>query len=231
MIMQMQEETGQLRIAFGWSAEELRQHLEGEVGRPVSLVVTDNASTMLSFTKRQGLLQVRLHRMFLGAGPDVLSEIASFLRTRRGPLPQFRKFIREKRTLVLSKPVRKASLRSAGRWHDLQELFDAVNRDYFSGSVTAAITWSSCCPRSSVRKRTLGSFSERSNLIRINAVLDRKAVPRYYLAFIVYHEMLHAAMGVELRGGRRSMHSCEFRRREKLYVDYEKAIAWETGRS
>ena len=227
--MQKQEENKQLMIAFGRSTESLRQRLEGEIGKPVSLVVTDNASTMLSFTKRQGLLQVRLHRMFLGAGPEVLSEIASFLRTRRGPLPQFRKYIREKRTLVLTKPVRKASLRTAGRWHDLRELFDAVNRDYFSGSVAAAITWGSSCPRSAVRKRTLGSFSERSNLIRINAVLDRKAVPRYYIAFIVYHEMLHAAMGIELRGGRRSMHSCEFRRREKLYSDYAKAIAWETG--
>ncbi len=228
--MQKQEEIGQLRFTFGWSAESLGQRLEGEVGRRVSLVVTENTSTMLSFRKRSGMLQVRLHRMFLGAGPEVLSEIAAFLRTRRGSLPLLRRYIRENRSLVLSKPARKVSLRTAGRWHDLRELFDSVNRDYFSGSVAAAITWGSCCTKSAVRKRTLGSFSERANVIRINAVLDRNAVPRYYVAFIVYHEMLHAAMGVRRTGGRRSVHTREFRRREKLYADYERAIAWEKGR-
>ena len=39
--------------------------------------------------------------------------------------------------------------------------------------------------------------------------------------------MLHAAMGISKNGERRSMHSREFRRREKLFNDYEKAIAWE----
>jgi hypothetical protein len=228
--MQKQEHIQQLKLTFGWSEESLRQRLEEELGKPVSLVVTDNVSAMLSFRKHQGLLRVRLHRLFLNAGPGVLSEVLSFLRTGRGPMPQFRKFIRENRPLVRAKPHRKTSVRTAGRWYDLREFFDSVNRDYFSGSVSAAITWGSRCPRASVRKRTLGSFSERSNTIRINPVLDRKNVPRYYIAFVVYHEMLHAALGVAVKGSRRSMHSREFRRREKLYNDYEKATAWERGK-
>jgi predicted metal-dependent hydrolase len=96
--------------------------------------------------------------------------------------------------------------------------------------VNAAITWGSRSPRSSVRRRTLGSYSERSNIIRINPVLDKKTVPRYFVAFIVYHEMLHAAMGTPLRGKRRSVHSGEFRKREKFFKDYEKATAWEGGK-
>jgi predicted metal-dependent hydrolase len=97
--------------------------------------------------------------------------------------------------------------------------------------IRASITWGSGSPRCSVRKRTLGSYSERSHTIRINPVLDRKTVPRYYIAFVVYHEMLHAAMGMPLTGNRRSIHSREFRKREHLFKDYERAVAWEQGRA
>jgi len=39
--------------------------------------------------------------------------------------------------------------------------------------------------------------------------------------------MLHADMGIAMRGKRRSVHPREFRRREKLFQEYEKAMAWE----
>jgi predicted metal-dependent hydrolase len=85
--------------------------------------------------------------------------------------------------------------------------------------------------RYAVSKRIVGSCSERSNTIRINRVLDKKTVPRYYVALIVYHEMLHPAMGTPLRGKRRSVHSGEFRKREKLFRDYENVMAWEGGKA
>jgi len=43
--------------------------------------------------------------------------------------------------------------------------------------------------------------------------------------------MLHAVMGTPLRGKRRSVHSREFRKKEKLFKDYEKAMAWEGGKA
>jgi len=52
-------------------------------------------------------------------------------------------------------------------------------------------------------------------------------VPRYFIEFVVYHEMLHADMGTEEHEGRRSIHSREFRKRERLFEDYERAMAWE----
>jgi predicted metal-dependent hydrolase len=78
-------------------------------------------------------------------------------------------------------------------------------------------------------KRTLGSYSQRTNTIRINPVLDRKTVPAYFIEFIVYHEMLHADMGVGRINGRRSVHSSGFRIREKLFKKYEQALAWENN--
>lgn len=172
-------------------------------------------------------MHVRLHRMFLNAGNDVIEEIVSFLKKKRCRMVLFNKFVRGNAEQLHAKPPKKVIARSRGRFHDLRELYDEINRGYFGGLVTAAITWGSGSPRRPVRKRTLGSYSARSNVIRINPMLDRKSVPRYYIAFIVYHEMLHAAIGISEKGGRRSIHPREFRKRERLFKDYEKALAWE----
>ncbi|MDA8422489.1 MAG: hypothetical protein M0Z89_04060 [Nitrospiraceae bacterium] len=216
---------------YGHSENTLKRHLEERLGRPLVLVLTENASTMLSVRLHDGVPRIRLHRMFLNAGNEVLDEITSYIKKSKASMPLFRSFVRENREGLVIKPPKKVPLKTAGAYHDLRELHDAVNKEYFNGTIDAAITWGSRSPRSSVRRRTLGSYSERSHIIRINPVLDRKAVPRYFVAFIVYHEMLHAFLGAQLAGTRRSVHSREFRKREKLFKEYEKAMAWERGRA
>ena len=217
----------QLALPFSQTEQSLRRTLEQRLGRPVSLVLTDNSTTVLSCRTRDGILTVRLHRMFLSSDNQVLGEIVSYLRDRKGAMPHFRSFLRTNRDGMKRKPAKKVCVRTKGRHYDLAELYDEINREYFGNNVTAAITWGSRCPRSAVRKRTVGSYSERSNTIRINPVLDKKDVPACYVAFIVYHEMLHADMGIALKGTRRSVHPREFKRREKLFREYEKAMAWE----
>ena len=217
----------QLALPFTPTEDALRLTLEERLGRPVSLILTDNSTSMLSCRIRDGVLFVRLHRMFLSADHTVLDEIVSYLRDRKRAMPHFRSFLRLNRGGFQRKPAKKVNVQTRGRHHDLSELYDEINRQYFDNKVTAAITWGSRSPASAVRKRTVGSYSERSNTIRINPVLDRKNVPRCYVAFIVYHEMLHADMGIAMRGKRRSVHPREFRRREKLFQEHEKATAWE----
>jgi len=216
-----------LHLFFGHSATSLQRYLEDRLKRPVSLVLTDNASTMLSVRVRTGALTVRLHRMFCNAGQDVLDEIVLYLKNGKNAMPYFRKFVREHQAELKTKAPRNVVARTRGKFHDLRELYDTINKEYFESAVTAAITWGTRSPRYAVRKRTLGSYSERTNLIRINPLLDKKTVPQYFVAFIVYHEMLHAAMGTPLKGKRRSVHSREFRRREKLFHEYDRAMAWE----
>jgi len=220
----------QLALSFAHTGESLGRSLEDCLGRPVALVLTDNSTTMLSARVRDGVLRIRLHRLFLTADSAVFGEIVSYLKNRKGSMPHFRRFVRDNRDELGRKPAKRVTVRTRGRFHDLAELYEEINKEYFGGAVTAAITWGSRSPRCAVRKRTVGSYSERSNTIRINPVLDRKTVPRSYVAFIVYHEMLHASMGTPLRGKRRSVHSREFRRREKLFKEYEKAVAWEGGK-
>jgi predicted metal-dependent hydrolase len=166
--------------------------------------------------------------MFLASGEDVLTEIVSFLKNKKRAMPAFRRFIRENRNSCTAKQPNRIPVKTLGAIFDLRELYEEINREYFGGCITAAITWGSRSPRYSVRKRTLGSYSERSNMIRINPVLDRKNIPRYYISFVVYHEMLHAALGISKPGERRSIHPREFRRRERLYKDYERARTFES---
>jgi len=217
----------QLALPFTQTEHALRRTLAERLGRPVSLVLTDNSTTVLSCRIRNGVLSVRLHRMFLSADSRVIGEIVSYLNKRKGAMPHFRSFLRANREYLKRKPAKKVNLRTGGRHHNLAELYDEINQAYFGSKITAAITWGSRSPRSAVRKRTVGSYSEQSNTIRINPVLDRKNVPACYVAFIVYHEMLHADMGIAMRGARRSVHPREFRRREKLFQEHEKAMAWE----
>ena len=207
----------------------LRHYFEERLGRPTSLMLTDNSTSMLSARMREGVLCIRLHRMFLKADSRVIDEICLFLKNRRNRMTLFRKFIRENREQLSKKQPNRVMVKTAGKFHDLRELYDEVNKEYFEGMIASVITWGARSPRYAVRKRTLGSYSDRSNTIRINPVLDKSSVPRCVVAFVVYHEMLHAAMGVAMQGKRRSVHPREFRRREKLFAEYEKARAWERG--
>jgi predicted metal-dependent hydrolase len=225
--MSRQTTDHQLSLFSVWTELVLKEHLEAGLRKPVSLTLTDNSTSLLSMRVRDNTFRVRLHRMFLNADHRVMNEIVSYLKNRRSAMPHFRDFVRRNRDRLATKTPKKIIARNAGKFHNLLELYDEINKEYFGGAINAVITWGTKSPRYAVRKRTVGSYSERSNTIRINPVLDRKTVPRSYVAFIVYHEMLHAAQGGSVRGKRRSIHSREFRQKEKLFKDYEKAMAWE----
>ncbi|MCL5022449.1 MAG: SprT-like domain-containing protein [Nitrospirae bacterium] len=217
----------QLPLPLERDEMQLKGYFEKATARTVSLTMTDNSTSLLSVREKGALLFVRLHRIFLDAGEDVIGEIAQFLIRQRGKTPLLRSFLRRNEGRMGKKPPRKIRLATAGRHHDLREIFDAVNDAYFGGRIRSAVTWGTGSSRSAVRKRTLGSYSRHTRVIRVNPVLDRRKVPRYFVEFVVYHEMLHADTETMEKNGRRLVHSKEFRRREKAFRDYHKAIAWE----
>ncbi|HAK89491.1 MAG: hypothetical protein A2077_02280 [Nitrospirae bacterium GWC2_46_6] len=218
----------QLLLPLAHSEIFLRSCLEKMIGRHVSLTITDNSTSMISVKSGGNTVAVRLHRMFLSAGNDVISEVARFIRNRKGKTPLIRDFIRQN-SGCLKKTARKVVINAQGKYYHLSDIYRSINEEYFGGTVSARIAWGAKSPRYAVRKRTMGSYSSHANIIRINPVLDRRSVPRYFIEFIVYHEMLHAAMGVEIKNGRRSVHSREFKRRERLFKHYDRAAAWEKG--
>lgn len=213
-----------LQLAVKIDGPGLKLFFEETLRRPVELVLTDNSARMLSFRPKGAGIALRLSRVFLSAPAEVLHEAASFIGKRGGPTPVLNRFLR----LVAADPgrTRKARTRTAGRHHDLAAAFERINSEYFEGRISASITWSRRQP-GRVRRRTLGSYCPISRTVRINPVLDKPVVPALFLDFIVYHEMLHAAVGIREKGGRRLVHSKEFRAREKEFKGFEAASAWE----
>ena len=141
-----------------------------------------------------------------------------------------RKLIRDHSHRLKKKPPKRMHPVTRGKQYDLRELFDRINDEYFDGRVSAEITWGGRAARRAVKRRTLGSYSAANGTIRINPLLDSRRIPEYFLELVIYHEMLHADMGIAPGNGRRSVHSPEFRKREKLFIHYEKAIHWEKNR-
>ncbi len=218
----------------------MQSFLRTVTGRPIRLVVTENRSLMLSFkTRPDGDLVVRAHRMFLEAPPNVHRALGDWILRRRNARRVIRRFIDSHRSVTQAElplfgpapgrpPRRDPRLRPRGSVHDLGEMRDALNRDHFDGKLTCAITWGRRIRSRARRHFTFGTYSHAHNLVRVHPRLDSADVPRFFVEFIVYHEMLHAARGQEgERNGRRIIHSRQFRADERKFARYREAIDWE----
>jgi SprT-like family len=222
-----QRNSGQLRLPFLRDEYSLRSCLTKMLGSDIGLTLTDNRTSMLSIKKGAERPSFRIHRIFLDADEAVIQAVADFIKGRKSARPTIQAFIRRHGCSLESRPARRLPLRTDGIWHCLATLFHSVNADYFQGEITASITWGRRISGKRSHRITLGSYCRDSNTIRINPLLDRKAVPAFFLEFVIYHEMLHAVLGIMVKNGRRSVHSKEFRRREELFADYKQAVLWE----
>lgn len=200
------------------------------LGEPVRLVFHENRSTMVSFRRDPTGLRLRLHRMFLKAGAAVLRALADYARSRQAQASRvLDAFVREHREEIARTAVkRERVLQPAGRCYDLAGLMQRLNAQYFGGAIAARIGWGRGATGRRRRSIRMGVYFPESATILIHPALDRPEVPEFFVAFVVYHEMLHQAVpSGEAEGGRRCVHSAEFRRRERLCDAYERARAWE----
>jgi hypothetical protein len=218
------------RAARGASA--LEATLAAELGAAVRVRFTDNTRTMLSCRRRADCTQVRLHHMFADAPAAVLSCLARYLRAgERDAAQTLSRYIDSRRATIRRRPEHAPRVRARGRHHDLRAIYDELNLHYFEGAVDVRIGWSRMGrPAGRRRKRRsikLGSYREHDALVRVHPVLDQHWVPRFFVAYVVYHEMLHHVLGIGTRQGRRRMHTPEFRRRERAFAAHVEATAWE----
>jgi hypothetical protein len=212
------------------AAERLADEVSARLGQPVRLVVHDNRHTMVSFRRERNGVQLRVHHLFLGSTPEVVAALADFARPgrhgdRAGPSRRIDAWVRAHRDRIA--PPRTGRLDPRGRIHDLQAILDRLNAEHFGGTVEVRIGWgrSGALPgRTSIRA---GVYLHTARAIRIHPALDREDVPEFYVASVVFHEMLHQVVPPAERGGRRSIHGREFRRRERAYADHARAAAWE----
>ena len=213
--------------------ESLTTRLERALGETLaSVVTTNNRSRIVSARRGSAGLEIRIHRVFHQADAVTLSAVADVLladrgsRRRRQALEVVRDHFERHRPKERPKLTR---LKHRGAHYDLSELRDRVNRRYFDDGIDVHITWGRA-PRVRGRRARfslrLGSYDEQRNLVRIHPCLDRPDVPAFVVESVVYHEMLHAAVPPERRGGRRRVHGPEFQRRERLFEHFEAANRW-----
>jgi hypothetical protein len=215
--------------------EALSRHL----GRAVTVVYNRARSTPVQVQWRGVLktrLEVRLHEMFSDAPEDVVEALASWIRVGKrarrssGLLDQW---LAHRTAKLPPRAPRKVKVTTRGLCHDLAGLADTLLHDEFAGGFPAerprpAITWGRRSRSHSRHSIQLGSFDPELRLVRIHPVLDREAVPSWYVRYILFHELLHAALPPERRQPERCIHhGAEFRRRERAYADYGKALRWE----
>jgi len=213
-------------------ARRIADDMAGQLGEPVKLTIHDNRSTMVSFRRVGGGLHFRVHHMFLAAPGEVVRALATFAGTARGAAARRReasrridRFVRDQRDRIGAPRV--GRLQPRGRAHDLAAIFERLNVNEFSGAVEARIGWGSV--RAGRRRRTVktGVYLHEARVIRIHPTLDRPEVPEFYVAAVVFHEMLHQVVPVHERNGRRVVHGAEFRRRERAYADFQRSREWE----
>ena len=202
--------------------QDFRAFIQKHFYVPVTLSVSESSTQILSVEKKLFSLRVRMHRAFLGAPEDVRQSVVSFLKK---PLRENRRSIRDfflNSCEASSLPRRRMRFSHAGKFYDLREIFDEVNREYFGGRIDALISFGRRPRRKRyVRHVSLGHYNWRSNIITVSRRLDRMDVPRCFVKFVVYHEMLHASDRQKLlAAGRKNYHGREFRREEKAFLEY-----------
>jgi hypothetical protein len=124
---------------------------------------------------------------------------------------------------------RHLNLRHEGKYFDLQQMFDRLNARHFRGRLRGyEVKWGRRRKHRPKEYFIFGTIQEEDRVIRINPSLDQPFVPRWFLQYVLYHEMLHSVVPEEpIGGGRRRVHTEEFNRREQQFPGYRRARRWE----
>jgi predicted metal-dependent hydrolase len=179
---------------------------------------------------REGKALVRLSDMLEGAPDSVVRAIAHILLAKlyRKPIDaghanRYRRHLGSNAVTRRAEQVRRSRgrknvLTAQGHHYDLEEIFEQLNRQYFHGLLgRPVLTWSAHSAR-----RLLGHYDAAHNTIVVSRVFDRPDTPRYAIEYLLFHEMLHLKHPVQMRGGRRCVHSREFQREEKMFPELDR---------
>lgn len=178
-----------------------------------------------------GRLHVRISDLLAGAPAPVMEALAFILLgklyrkpaarvyTHRYRLYLSRRDVRRQAQLVRQIRGRKFISGPQGAVHNLEEVFERLNRQFFDGLMgQPQLGWSRRPSRS-----LLGHFDPSHNAIVISRIFDQPRVPALALDYVMFHEMLHLRYPVEHKGVRRCVHTKEFREAEKKFPQLKQA--------
>jgi hypothetical protein len=180
---------------------------------------------------QRGKLLVRISDLLGDAPPDVLHglihKLVARLFRKKPPIRQIEAYenhvkspeIRERGRQARAVRGRKSLRPPQGETHDLSRIFTCLNREFFEERLQVRdLGWS--LRRS---RRRLGHYDPAHRTIVIDRRLDLPVIPEYVVAYVVYHEMLHAWLGEEERGGIFHVHHPRFREAERRYPEFRRA--------
>lgn len=211
--------------------QALTRKLKRAFSGAVVLTITDTRKNIVTSERRGGVLHVHVHHMFLDAPSETVNALVLYLVKNTAEAAEAARivdtFIAQNRSRLARRP--RGSVKPLGEIYDLRKISDELNAIYFKGEVKVQVGWArrgaaKANPRKSIK---LGSYDPRNRVISINPVLDKIWIPKYFLAFVVYHEMLHSVFPFKEDVARRELHSPEFIEREKAFERYERANKWE----
>jgi len=209
----------------------MENKLKSLLRKPVTLTITDNRRSIITARWRDNAYHIRLHHMFLEANDEILEALSKYIMGQpKIASKKINVFIRENENKIRRSPTlsikRNKNFLPKGKYFDLQEIYKELNQKYFNNRVDCKITWGN--RRRLKRQKTvrLGSHSYYTKTIRIHPTLDRSFVPDYVVSDIVYHEMLHALVGIKSENGRNYSHHQRFKELEKRYSHRKPAEEW-----
>ena len=178
-----------------------------------------------------GKLHVRISDMLEGAPAPVTEALAFILLgklyrkpaariyTHRYRLYLNRRDVRRQAQLVRQIRGRKFISGPRGEHRNLEEVFEALNAEYFHGLLgRPQLGWSRTPSRN-----MLGHFDPSHNAIIISRIFDRSDVDPLGLRYVMFHEMLHLRYPVEHGPTRRCVHTREFKEAEKKFPRLKEA--------
>lgn len=108
-------------------------------------------------------------------------------------------------------------------YHPLTDIYAEVNQAYFKNTLNLEIAWFGKKDRISSSKMVLGYYHEKKKIIKIHRKLDHSLVPRYFISYIIYHEMLHHVYPPIIKNRRRLIHHRDFKNEEMKFLWYNEA--------
>jgi hypothetical protein len=178
-----------------------------------------------------GRLHVRISDMLEGAPAPVTESLAFILlgKLYRKEVPRLyahryrlylnRRDVRRQAHLIRQIRGRKFISGPQGEHHNLEEIFERLNAQFFDGLLgRPQLGWSRGTSR-----RMLGHFDPSHNAIIISRVFDRPVANPVALNYVMFHEMLHLRYPVEHGGMRRCVHTREFKDAEKKFPQLKEA--------
>jgi hypothetical protein len=211
------------------SPEDLALALRLLLRREISLELTaPRAAPVRAVRAGPGAWRLTLHPCFRLAAEDVLRDLARHLTCpREETAERLRRFSRAARDLLPTGAHREPPLQPVGQHFDLAEISRTMNHRHFDGRLRTRITWGRAGSPRRRRRRSIvfGSYQVSTDTVRIHPNLDSPQVPRLFLEYIVFHELLHAVHPVQVDAeGRRIVHSAAFHRDERRFPQLDEAL-------